>query len=242
MAYFGHKDFEHFCLAKIIQALNRGVANYRDKVIKLLQELVWIVSDMKSLNQPLLINTNLTIDEAGEWYFEALVEVEKLNKEFNIVYPGKFVCTEWRKCDKSVDNFFSSKLNIRGIPLEYVISKDDVPMTIIFYDVAYDVGLEYCRINSAPLTGAVFKRYKVKVHKFIKSLTQGTKFFKWIDKSKGVRGYIKALREHCDGSSEVNHHMNITKEYLKYIYFKLQDVFLLKSYVNSLRESYSTLE
>jgi len=30
------------------------------------------------LNQSLLINVNLTMDEADEWYFEAVVEVAKL--------------------------------------------------------------------------------------------------------------------------------------------------------------------
>ena len=45
---------------------------------------------MKYINQPLIINTNITLDEANECYFEALVEVEKLKKEFNIYPPGKF--------------------------------------------------------------------------------------------------------------------------------------------------------
>ena len=95
-AYFGHKDFEYFCSAKIRQALNRGGANYSNKFIKRLQGLVWRALEMKRLNQTLLINTNLTRDEAEEWYFEMLVEVEKLKKEFDIESPGKFVYAEWR--------------------------------------------------------------------------------------------------------------------------------------------------
>ena len=96
LSYFGHKDFEDFCSAKVIQALNHGVANYNNHVIKRLQGLVWRALEMKRLNQTLLINTNLTRDEAEEWYFEMLVEVEKLKKEFDIESPGKFVYAEWR--------------------------------------------------------------------------------------------------------------------------------------------------
>ena len=90
---------------------------------------------MKRLNQPLLIDTNITRDETDEWYFEAVVEVEKLKKEFDIESPGKFVYVEWRKWDKTVENFLSAKFNLRGIPLAYVIRKDDAPMTIMFGDI-----------------------------------------------------------------------------------------------------------
>ena len=98
--YFVHKNFEDFCSASIRQDLNCGGANYSNKVIKRLQGLVWRESDIKRLNQTLLIETNLTRDEANEWYFETVVEVEKLKKEFDIASPGNFVYAEWRKWDK----------------------------------------------------------------------------------------------------------------------------------------------
>ena len=104
--YFGHKDFEDFCSVNIRQALNRGGANYSDNFIKHLQGLIWRASEINHLNQPLLIGTNLTRDEAGEWYFEAVVEVEKLKKEFKIASPGNFVYDEWRKWYKEVDNLY----------------------------------------------------------------------------------------------------------------------------------------
>ena len=46
---------------------------------------------MNRLNQILLIGTNLIWDEANNWYFEALVELEKLKKDINIESTGKFV-------------------------------------------------------------------------------------------------------------------------------------------------------
>ena len=79
-AYFGHKDFEYFCSAKIRQALNRGGANYSNKFIKRLQGLVWRSSEIKCLNQPLFIGTNLARDESREWYVDAVVKVLKQNK------------------------------------------------------------------------------------------------------------------------------------------------------------------
>ena len=92
--YFGRKDFEIFCSTKIRQALNRGGANYIDKVIKRFHGLVWRESEIKRLNQLLLINTTITKDEANECYFEAVVEVYKLNKDFEIFCTVKFFNAE----------------------------------------------------------------------------------------------------------------------------------------------------
>ena len=63
----------------------------------------------------------------------------KLKKEFEIASPGKFFFAEWCKLDKVVENFLSENFNLRGITLVYVIKKDDVPVIIMFGDVAYDV-------------------------------------------------------------------------------------------------------
>ena len=45
---------------------------------------------MKRLNQLLIINTTITKDEADDWYFGEVVEVEKLKKELYIESPGIF--------------------------------------------------------------------------------------------------------------------------------------------------------
>ena len=146
--------------------------------------------------------------------------MENLNKEFKIESPGKFVYAEWHKWDKAADNFLSEKFNLIGTPLSYVVRKDDVPVTTMFYDVAYSVDQEEFCINAAPLSIAVFKRDKVEVHKLLNYLTQGTEAWKWIENSKGGRDAMKSLMEHYDDSSKVKHHMNITKLDLKELYFK----------------------
>ena len=71
--------------------MNCGGVNYINKVIKLSQGMVWRASEIKCLNQPLLINKNLTRDEADECYPEAVVELEKLKKKFKIASTGNFV-------------------------------------------------------------------------------------------------------------------------------------------------------
>ena len=74
--------------------MNCGGTNYSDNVIKRFQKLVWISLEMNRPNQILLIGTNLIWDEANNWYFEALVELEKLKKDINIESTGKFVYIE----------------------------------------------------------------------------------------------------------------------------------------------------
>ena len=48
---------------------------------------------------------------------------------------------------------------------------------------------------------------------------------------------MKSLRENYNGSAEDKYHMNIMKAVLKYLYFKLQDVFPFENYANRLKES-----
>jgi len=149
------------------------------------------------------------------------------------VSPEKFIYAEWHKWDKAVENFHSVKFNLRGLPLVYIIRKDDAPLVIMLDDTAYNVDPENCPINTAPLTGAVFKWDNVEVHKSLKSLIQGTEAWKW--------SVMLALRERYDGSAE-GEHMNIMKADLKELYFKRQDTFPFKKYVKRLKEAYTTLE
>ena len=88
--YFGLKEFEDFFSANTRQALNRGGTTYSDNFIKRLRVLVWRSSETNRINQPPLINSNLAGDEANKCYFDAVVEVEKLKKDFEIVSTGKF--------------------------------------------------------------------------------------------------------------------------------------------------------
>ena len=85
----------------------------------------------------------------------------------------------------------------------------------MFDDIAYDVNLEYCRINAAPLTGAVSQRYNVGIHKLLNSLTQGTEAWKWIESYKVGRDNMKTLMENYDGSTEGESCMKITKADMK---------------------------
>ena len=117
----------------------------------------------------------------------------------------------------------------------YVISKDDAPVTIMFDDVAYEVYPEDWHINVAPLTVAGFKRDNIEVHMLLKSLTQGTEAWKWIENSKGGRDAMKALREHYNGSAKGERRMKTPKLELKELYFKRQDVFPFEKYVNRIK-------
>ena len=112
----------------------------------------------------------------------------------------------------------------------------------MYDDIEYDVDPEDCHIDAASMTSAFFKRNNVKVHKFLKSLTQDTEAYKWIENSKGGSNAIKSLREHYTGSGKGEHHMNITEASMKELYFKSQEVFPFEKYVNRLKESYNTLD
>ena len=119
--------------------------------------------------------------------------------------------------------------------MAYIISKYDAPVTIIFDDVVYDMYPEDCHINEAPMTGAVFNIDNVEVQKLLKYLTQETKAWKCIEKSKGGSYSMKDLRDNYNGSSKGERSTNITKADLKELYFKLLHVLPFEKYVNRIK-------
>ena len=48
-------------------------------------------------------------------------------KDFELDTPEKFTYLNWRKWDKSSENFLYEKLNLRLVPLSYVIRSYEVP-------------------------------------------------------------------------------------------------------------------
>ena len=75
----------------------------------------------------------------------------------------------------------------------------------------------------------------IEVHKFLKSLTQGTEAWKCIEKWHGGCQAIQSLIEYYDGAAEGELRMNATKADLNELYFKYQDVLFFEKYVNWLK-------
>ena len=128
---------------------------------------------MKRLNIEVFIEDNTSSDFVEESYNEAMVEAVKTKKIFEQDTPEKSTYSNWRKWENSEDKYLSAKFNFSGVSLSYVIRRDEVTETS---------DPEHCRIIAAPLTGAFYKRHNIEVHKFLKSLTQVTEAWRWIDK------------------------------------------------------------
>ena len=98
---------------------------------------------MKQLNIAVLIEYNTISELVEELYNEVVVEEAKLKKEFELDTPEKFTYSNWRKQEKSIDNDLSTKFNLRGVPLIYVIMRDEVPETVNFTDKIYEYNPEH---------------------------------------------------------------------------------------------------
>ena len=82
------------------------------------------MSELKWLNIAVLIGDNTSSDLIEEWYNEAVVEAEKIKKVLELDTPDKITYPNWYKWDKSVENYLSTKFNLRGVPLSYDIGRD----------------------------------------------------------------------------------------------------------------------
>ena len=74
---------------------------------------------------------------------------------FEVDTPEKFTYSNWRKWDKSVENYLYMKFNLRGVPLIYVIMRYEIPEMVNFTDEIYESDPEQFRMIAPHLTEAV---------------------------------------------------------------------------------------
>ena len=102
--------------------------------MKLLQGLVCRASKVKKLNIAVLISYNTISDLVEEFYSKTVVEADKIKKGLELYTPKKFNYSNWSKWGNSVENYLFAEFNLRGVPLNYVIRRYEVPETFNFTD------------------------------------------------------------------------------------------------------------
>lgn len=109
---------------------------------------------------------------------------------------------KWYEWDLAMDNHLSSMMGVSGVPLNYVVRRDEFHNPEALFEGHRDE-----MVACAPLHGFGFEQDKVTVHHIIKGCVQGTPSWDWIShldrKGDGLQDYL-ALRAHYEGRGSMS--------------------------------------
>ena len=116
-----YKDIRKWCETMTTTAVNRGGRTFGDLKIKQLQGIAWWVSDSVLRNA---IPLDVDVYKADADNYKLNAELDHLDNEKDTVEvdkPSKFEYKNWIEWEESVQMYFDSKNNLKGIPLSYII-------------------------------------------------------------------------------------------------------------------------
>ena len=206
---------------------------------KNLKALVWWSRDKK--RRGLVIDGDEFDDEAME---EAIVkmELEDVDDEAKVDAPGLLKGAEdWVGWELTLNNYLRSIRGSSGIPLVYIIRKDDVD------DVAnHDFENDTERlIYQAPHQGANYKSDNNQVYRIIKSKIIGNDILKWIqpfDKNQDGRGAMNLLRHHYDGPGQTQKKIAQAEAQIASLHYKSEQAFSFERFITKLNGAFQVLE
>jgi hypothetical protein len=233
LANWEHDDIKSWADGKRRLPANRGHVNFGIKAVEKLQGLSFWAMDMKRRGKDVRLRD---FDEGllYEMIAEAKVENKSKNQDSEVPKPEKFNYAVWPEWEKSVYNYFGAKLNARGVPMSYVIRKDEVPQDM------EERTMEL--IYNASLAGAQFRRDSAEVLAFLKSLVIGTEAENWIGNAKCGRVLMSNLQTHYDGKAEGERRRNVAVSDLTSVFYKHESTFPFNTFINRLKKCFDTLE
>ena len=206
---------------------------------KNMKALVWWARDRK--RRGLAINGGDFDEEQLE---EAIVtmELEEVDDEAKVEAPGMLKSADdWITWELSLSNYLRSIRGSSGVPLAYIIRKDDID------NVAdHDFENETERlIYQAPHQGANYKADNNQVYRIIKSKVIGSDILKWIhpfDRNQDGRGAMNQLRHHYDGPGQVQRKITQAEAQIASLHYKSEQAFSFERFITKLNGAFQVLE
>jgi len=172
---------------------------------------------------------------------ETYEDMEKF-KDSKTTAPEKFQPHSlhgWTQFNCDFQNYLVSIQGISGVPLCYVIQKEES------LDVAppgEDAVEEMIRL--APLRGTTYLEDKKRVYQIIRDAVSGTDGWTWMQDVRNEDGHqaIKSIRDHYDGPGAKMRRVQDSKEQLKVCTYKSETMFPFEQYVLVLKDCFATLE
>lgn len=233
LANWEHEDIKSWADSKRRLPANRGGVIFGIKAVEKLQGLAFWVMDMKRRGKDVILR-EFDNNTLYGMINEAKVEHKSKDQESDVPKPEKFNYSDWPEWEKSVYNYFGAKTNGKGVPMSYVIRKQEVPQDM------EERTMEL--IYNAPLNGAQFRHDSAEVLAFIKSLVIGTEAENWIGNAKCGRVLMTNLQTHYDGKAEGERRRNIAVSDLTSVFYKHESSFPFNIFINRLKKCFDTLE
>ena len=233
LVYWKHKDVREWCELKTKLLANRGGVTYGDRRIKCLQGLAWWATDLT------LRGHNINLDDFDNEAMiasveDAALEYEESSKKSDTEKPEKFSHSDWTVWEESLYNYLHSIKNSRGIPISYVIRKDEQPEDIPLREreIIYHANLE----------GNMFIRDSKRVLALLKELTNGTDAEAWMKGRRCGRVAMLALQAHYDGESEGERRKQVARADLDKLHYRNESTFSFEKYVTKLKSCFNVLQ
>jgi len=157
------------------------------------------------------------------------------------VDPGKFKDErKWPEWEKAFTNYLAVIPGVSGIPLSYVIRKEDNPDEERTYESFNERMI--CR---APLVGQYYTADARRVHNLLLGFLQGENTESWI---KSVARYqdgrrdMTALRRHYSGEGNSTRRISDAKRIQQTLHYKTERALLFNKFLDSLQKMFTIFE
>lgn len=157
--------------------------------------------------------------------------------------PEKFTQkTSFCVYEEVMDTYLNTQMGCSGIPLNYIICKEDEPDE----DVEYDNDAEMAAAI-APLEGQAFEVDNRRVYAIIKSLIIEGPAWSYImpavDRAKNGRRAWKLLRDHYGNETFMNREIEEADSAIERLHYKKEYInFTFEDFITQLTKHYNTLE
>ena len=231
-----YPEIKTWCADKTKLHLNRGGCTYGDLRVKSLQGLAWWCNDRQLRGRAIDLAADFDNTVLVDSREEAKLEYEEEQQEPVVDKPKAFDPKKWHDWSESVDNYFTSMKNPRGIPYSYVIRVE--PPTIPLAQMDRDQE----KIYNAQLVGNMFNRDNKFVDQVLKELIVGTDAEHWAKGKRGAREKMIALRDHYDGRAEGERRKSVANADLDKLFYRNESTFSFDKFVTKMKEGFNTLE
>ena len=214
---------------------------------KKLQALIHWVKDFRRCNLlPNIVNLERAtfladLDVAARREEIRRVQIENSDSVMKEASPGPLISeSKWHEWEPAFENYLSSGFGVDGVPLSYVIRKEEDPDP----DAEYSDFTDRCTA-CAPLQGPAYDADKRKVHQYIVSFTQGQLSEDWIKSIKRLkdgRQDMLALRQHFEGEGNATRRIAQAERLRDSLFYRNERSLTFEMFLNKAQRMFNIFE
>ena len=220
---------------------------FGQRKIKKLQALIHWVKDFRRCNSsPGIVGLDrasflAALDTAARREEIRKVQIENSESVMKEASPGPLVSeAKWHEWEPAFENYLSSGFGVDGVPLSYVIRKEENPKA----DAVYSDFTEKC-VACAPLQGPAYDADKRQVHQYIVSFTQGQLSEDWIKSIKRLkdgRQDMLTLRKHFEGEGNATRRIAQAERMRDSLFYRNERSLTFEVFLNKAQKMFNIFE